>query len=195
MPLFSFTPITFTCTKCCTLSNSMPYIVLPRCVFNSLPSCVRIHKGIGSFRGYDFVNDKNRIVAEAASPRSSVSRHSTSPHDILGCCAPLLFSLCLVRARRGLSASAARSTLSFKPRGLLREGWLRDTRRLRAHHASCFLDPFQTWLFQIRRGERAPPSLFSARKPARNATRRLYPSMLVQFCFIPTKEFRFFLNL
>lgn len=128
MPLSSFTPITFTCTKCCTLSNSMPYIVLPRCVFNSLPSCVRIHKGIGSFRGYDFVNDKNRIVAEAASPRSSVSRHSTSPHDILGCCAPLLFSLCLVRARRGLSASAARSTLSFKPRGLLREGWLRDTR-------------------------------------------------------------------
>lgn len=49
-----------------------------------------------------------------------------------------------MRARRGLSASAARPTLSFMPRGLVRGGWLRDTRRLRAHHASSFLDPFQT---------------------------------------------------
>lgn len=194
MPLSSFTPITFTCTKCCTLSNSMPYIVLPRCVFNSLPSCVRIHKGIGSFRGYDFVNDKNRIVAEAASPRSSVSRHSTSPHDILGCCAPLLFSLCLVRARRGLSASAARSTLSFKPRGLLREGWLRYAPTACAPRI-LLPRSFSNVVVPNTKGGESSPLPFFREETRAECDEETVSKHAGPIFFIPTKEFRFFLNL
>lgn len=101
----------------------MPYIVFPRCVFllHHQVACAFIQMGGQKdlFADRFGKNDENRIVAPPHIPSSIkcfAPLHRASWH--LGCCAPLLFSLRLVRARRGLSASAARLTLSFKPRGL-----------------------------------------------------------------------------
>lgn len=84
-------PITFTCTKCCTLSNSMPYIVFPRCVFFFyFTTKLRAH----SFKWVDRrifsrIVFLERTMMKIASSRrrisrrqSSVSRHCTAPHDI-----------------------------------------------------------------------------------------------------------------